>query len=81
MYWRSECRNRYSTDRLDATESMAAAAAVVVVAEPVAVDAAAAAVAIAVVSARWINAKLNTQNEMNQSVFYFPACTHTHNRY
>lgn len=75
LYWRSECRNRYSTDRLDAIELMAstAAAAVVVaaVAEPVA---AAAAVAIVVVSARWINAKLNTQNEMKQTVFYFAAC-------
>lgn len=58
LYWKSECRNRYSTDRLDAIELMAsaAAAATVVVAEGVA--AAAAAVAIVVVSARRIKCKI-----------------------
>lgn len=77
-YWKSECRNRYSIDRLDAIELMAspaAAAVVVAVAEAVA---AAAVVAFVVVSAQWINAKLNTQIEMKQTVFYFPVCTHAH---
>lgn len=55
LYWKSECHNLYSTDRLDAIEWVAA------VAEAVAA-AAAAAVAIVVVSERRINAKLNTQN-------------------